>query len=151
MVSTGFIASLAAQSASGHDLSASGARGVPRHADSDPIRRIPKERIHESAAAKMTGFRSHCPCASELDALRDSTPDLACLDPLSSDVLAWLDRAYCALNKVDVAEGVILKLHEHYLLDPGHKRVAGEEIIKTIDRARRTDRLMHRIGLSRLT
>ena len=98
---------------------------------------------------KMTDLGNHDPCASELDALRESTPDLACLDPLSSDVRAWLDRAYCALNKVDVAEGVTLKLHEHYLLDPGHKRVASEEIIKTIDRGRKTDRLMHRIGLSR--
>ena len=85
----------------------------------------------------------------KLDRLRRSTPDLAHLDPLSTEVRAWLDEAYTAVRKIDAAEGVILKLHEHSLRDPRLKAVASAEIVHTIDRARATDELMHRTGLAR--
>jgi hypothetical protein len=84
----------------------------------------------------------------QLDRLRQSTPDLARLDPLSAEVRAWLDEAYAAVRRVDAAEGVILKLHEHSLRDPRFKAVASAEIVQTIDRARATDELMHRTGLA---
>jgi hypothetical protein len=84
----------------------------------------------------------------KLEQLRRSTPDLARLDPLSTEVRAWLDEAYAAVRKVDAVEGVILKLHEHSLGDPRFKAVASAEIIQTIDRARATDELMHRTGLA---
>lgn len=86
--------------------------------------------------------------SGKLEQLRRSTPDLARLDPLSTEVRAWLDEAYAAVRKVDVVEGVILKLHEHSLSDPRFKAVASAEIIQTIDRARATDALMHRTGLA---
>jgi hypothetical protein len=84
----------------------------------------------------------------QLDRLRQSTPDLARLDPLSTEVRAWLDEAYAAVRRVDAAEGVILKLHEHSLRDPRFKAVASAEIVQTIDRARATHDLMHRTGLA---
>jgi hypothetical protein len=84
----------------------------------------------------------------QLERLRQSTPDLARLDPLSTEVRAWLDEAYAAVRRVDAAEGVILKLHEHSLRDPRFKAVASAEIIQTIDRARATHELMHRTGLA---
>jgi hypothetical protein len=84
----------------------------------------------------------------QLERLRQSTPDLARLDPLSSEVRAWLDEAYAAVRRVDAAEGVILKLHEQSLRDPRFKAVASAEIVHTIERARATDALMHRAGLA---
>jgi len=84
----------------------------------------------------------------QLERLRQSTPDLARLDPLSTEVRAWLDEAYAAVRRVDAAEGVILKLHEHSLRDPRFKAVASAEIVQTIDRARATHELMHRTGLA---
>ena len=86
--------------------------------------------------------------ARKLDRLRRSTPDLARLDPLSSEVRAWLDEAYAAVRQVDAAEGVILKLHEQSLRDPRFKAAASTEIVHTIDRARATDELMQRVGLA---
>ena len=83
-----------------------------------------------------------------LEQLRRSTPDLARLDPLSMEVRSWLDEAYAAVRKVDAAEGVILKLHEHSLRDPRFKAVASAEIIHTLDRARATRELMSRAGLA---
>ena len=87
--------------------------------------------------------------ARKLDRLRRSTPDLARLDPLSTEVRTWLDEAYTAVREVDAAEGVILKLHEHSLRDPRLKAVASAEIVQTLDRARATDDLMHSKGLAR--
>ena len=84
----------------------------------------------------------------QLDRLRGSTPDLARLDPLSTEVRAWLDEAYAAVRRIDAAEGVILKLHEQSLSDPRFKEVASAEILHTIDRARTTAELMHRTGLA---
>jgi len=84
----------------------------------------------------------------QLDRLRGSPPDLARLDPLSTEVRAWLDEAYAAVRKIDAAEGVILKLHEHSLRDPRLKAVASVEILHTLDRARATDDLLHRTGLT---
>jgi hypothetical protein len=86
--------------------------------------------------------------SGKLERLRQSTPDLARLDPLSTEVRAWLDEAYATVRSVDAAEGVILKLHEHSLRDPRFKAVASAEIIHTIDRARATDALMRRAGLA---
>jgi len=86
--------------------------------------------------------------SGKLEQLRRSTPDLARLDPLSTEVRAWLDDAYAAVRKVDAAEGVILKLHEQSLRDPRFKAVASAEIIHTLDRARATHALMHRTGLA---
>jgi hypothetical protein len=87
--------------------------------------------------------------ASELDHLRQSTPDLDRLDPLSADVRAWLDRAYDAVSKVDRAEAVILKLHERSLSDPARRHIASTEITRTIDRACTTSALMERMGVPR--
>jgi len=84
----------------------------------------------------------------QLERLRQSTPDLARLDPLSTEVRAWLDEAYAAVRRVDAAEGVILKLHEQSLRDPRFKAVASAEILQTIDRARATHDLMQRTGLA---
>ena len=84
-----------------------------------------------------------------LDQLRQSTPDLKRLDPLSDEVRTWLDKAYDALKEVDVVESAILRLHEHSLQDPERKAVASSEIMETIDRARATDNLMQRMGVQR--
>jgi hypothetical protein len=84
----------------------------------------------------------------QLDRLRRSTPDLARLDPLSTEVRTWLDEAYAAVRKVDAAEGVILKLHEHSLRDPHLREVASAEIVHTIERARATAELLQRTGLA---
>jgi hypothetical protein len=84
--------------------------------------------------------------SAKLEQLRRSTPDLAQLDPLSMEVRTWLDEAYAAVRKVDAAEGVILKLHEHSLRDPRFKATASAEIVHTIDRARATHALLHRTG-----
>jgi hypothetical protein len=86
--------------------------------------------------------------SGKLEQLRRSTPDLARLDPLSTEVRAWLDEAYAAVRQVDAAEGVILKLHEQSLRDPRFKAVASAEIVHTLDRARATRELMHRAGLT---
>lgn len=86
--------------------------------------------------------------SAKLEHLRQSTPDLARLDPLSTEVRAWLDEAYAAVRRVDAAEGVILKLHEHSLRDPRFKAVASAEIIHTIERASATHALMRRAGLT---
>lgn len=86
--------------------------------------------------------------SAKLEQLRRSTPDLARLDPLSTEVRAWLDEAYAAVRRVDAAEGVILKLHEHSLRDPRFKAVASAEIVQTIERARATHALMNRTGLT---
>lgn len=85
---------------------------------------------------------------ASLDQLRQSTPDLARLDPLSTEVRTWLDEAYAAVRGVDTAEGVILKLHEQCLSDPRFKAVACAEIVHTIDRACATQALLHRTGLA---
>jgi len=85
--------------------------------------------------------------AGELDQLRRSVPDLAKLDPLSTEVREWLDRAHEAVKEVDKAEGVILRMHQRYLLDPAEKIVASQEIVDTIDRAVRTSELMRRTGV----
>jgi hypothetical protein len=87
--------------------------------------------------------------AGELDQLRRSVPDLAKLDPLSTEVREWLDRAHEAVNELDKAEGVILRMHQRYLLDPAEKIVASREIVDTIDRAVRTSELMRRTGVAR--
>jgi hypothetical protein len=87
--------------------------------------------------------------AGELDQLRRSAPDLAKLDPLSIEVREWLDRAHDAVKQVDKAEGVILRMHQRYLLDPAEKIVASQEIVDTIDRAARTSELFRRTGVAR--
>lgn len=84
----------------------------------------------------------------QLDLLRGSTPDLAHLDPLSTEVRAWLDEAYLAVRRIDAAEGVILKMHEQSLRDPRLKEAASAEILHTIERARTTADLMQRTGLA---
>jgi hypothetical protein len=87
--------------------------------------------------------------ANELDQLRQSTPDLARLDPLSTEVRTWLDRAYDAVKKVDRAEAVILRLHERSLSDPARRQIASAEIARTIDRTRTTSEVMQRMGVTR--
>ena len=87
--------------------------------------------------------------SGDLDQLRKSIPDLARLDPLSTEVQDWLDRAYDAVKRVDQAEGVILRMHQRYLLDPTEKIVASQEIVDTIDRAVRTSAVMERVGVAR--
>jgi hypothetical protein len=86
--------------------------------------------------------------AGDLDQLRQSVPDLVRLDPLSVEVRAWLDRAYDAVKRVDAAEGVILRMHERYLLDPAEKIVASAEIVETIDRAARIGEIFRRTGVT---
>jgi len=87
--------------------------------------------------------------ADDLEQLRRTTPDLTHLDPLSAQVRSWLDQAYNALNRTDHVEATIFKLHERSLLDPARKAVAGDEIVKTIDRARATRQILDRAGLRR--
>ena len=87
--------------------------------------------------------------AGELDQLRRSVPDLARLDPLSSEVRDWLDRAFDAVQRVDEAEGIVFRMHQRYLLDPAEKIVAAAEIVETVDRAARTSSLMRKMGLER--
>jgi hypothetical protein len=60
-----------------------------------------------------------------------------------------LDRAHEAVKRVDQAEGVILRMHQRYLLDPAEKIVASQEIVDTIDRAVRTSAIMKRVGVAR--
>ena len=86
--------------------------------------------------------------AGELDQLRRSAPDLANLDPLSTEVCEWLDRAFDAVQRVDAAEGVVFRMHQRYLLDPAEKIVAAAEIVETIDRAARTSAIMHKVGVA---
>jgi len=86
--------------------------------------------------------------AGELDQLRRSAPDLANLDPLSTEVCEWLDRAFDAVQRVDKAEGVIFRMHQRYLLDPAEKIVAAAEIVGTIDRAAHTSAIMHKVGVA---
>jgi len=40
--------------------------------------------------------------SGKLEQLRRSTPDLARLDPLSTEVRAWLDEAYAAARRMRV-------------------------------------------------
>ena len=80
--------------------------------------------------------------AGELDQLLRNMPDLARRDPLSTDVCQWLDRAYEAVKTVDEAEGVILRMHQRYLLDPAEKVVASAEIADTVKRTARTNAAM---------
>ena len=89
--------------------------------------------------------------AGELDQLRRSVPDLAKLDPLSSEVQEWLDQAHAAVKKVDKAEAIILRMHQRYLLDPAEKIVASAEIVETVNRAARTAFLMRKAGMARPT
>ena len=86
--------------------------------------------------------------AGDFDQLRRSMPDLRRLDPLSQEVREWLDRAYEAVQRVDQAEAVILKMHQRYLLDPADKIVASQEIVETIDRAARTSAIMRKVGIA---
>lgn len=87
--------------------------------------------------------------AGELDQLRRSVPDLAKLDPLSTEVREWLDSAHAAVKQVDEAEAIILRMHERYLFDPAAKVVATAEIVETLDRTLRTSQLMRRAGIGR--
>jgi hypothetical protein len=87
--------------------------------------------------------------AGELDQLRRSAPDLAKLDPLSSEVREWLDRAYNAVRRVDEAEAIIFQMHQRYLLDPAEKIVASAEIVETLDRAARTTALLSKAEAAR--
>jgi len=64
---------------------------------------------------------------SELDQLRRTVPDLAHLDPLSTEVLEWLDRACSAGDE-------LMK----------EKVVASAEIVATIDRAIRIGAVLQR-------
>ena len=84
-----------------------------------------------------------------LDELRTTMPDLARVDPLSTEVCQWLDSAYEAVKRVDAAEAVILRMHQRYLLDPAEKIVASAEIAETVARAARTRAIMHRMGVTR--
>ena len=86
--------------------------------------------------------------AGELDQLRRSVPDLAKLDPLSSEVREWLDKAHDAVRRVDEAEGIIFQMHQRYLFDPAEKVVASAEIVETIDRAARISATIRRMGLN---
>ena len=83
--------------------------------------------------------------ATELDRIRKTTPDLAHLDPLSTEVRAWLDSAYEAVRKVDRAEGVVLRLHEQALSDPTRKNIASAEITKVVERTATTRALLQRM------
>ncbi|MGE0117814.1 MAG: hypothetical protein AB7S71_00635 [Dongiaceae bacterium] len=85
--------------------------------------------------------------ATDLDRVRNSTPDLDRLDPLSTEVCAWLDSAYKAVRKVDQAEAVILRLHQRALSDSARKHVASAEIAKTVHRAASTSELLRRMGV----
>ncbi|HUL07632.1 MAG TPA: hypothetical protein VLV76_14935 [Candidatus Acidoferrum sp.] len=85
--------------------------------------------------------------AGALDQLRRSAPDLAKLDPLSTEVSEWLDRAHDAVKDVDEAEAVILRMQQRYLLDPAAKIVASAEILDTVERAANTSAVLRRAGV----
>jgi len=85
--------------------------------------------------------------SSELEQLRRTVPDLAHLDPLSTEVCEWLDRACMAVRRVDEAEGFIFGMHQRYLLDSAEKVVASAEIVATIDRAIRISAILQRMGM----
>jgi hypothetical protein len=61
--------------------------------------------------------------SSELDELRRTVPDLAHLDPLSTEVIEWLDRACNAMRRLDDAEGIVFAMHQRYLFDAAEKVV----------------------------
>ncbi len=88
--------------------------------------------------------------SGDLNELRQTAPDLARLDPLSTEVSEWLYRVHDAVKQVDEAEAVIFRMHQRYLLDPSEKTVASAEIVETIDRAVRTSAIMKRVGVDRL-
>jgi hypothetical protein len=83
--------------------------------------------------------------SSELDELRRTVPDLAHLDPLSTEVSEWLDRACNAMRRLDDAEGIVFAMHQRYLFDAAEKVVASAEIVATIDRAIRTSAILRRM------
>jgi hypothetical protein len=85
--------------------------------------------------------------SSELDQLRRTVPDLAHLDPLSTEVREWLDRACNAVRRVDEAEGVAFAMRQRHLLGPAEKVVASAEIMATVDRAIRTSAILQRTGM----
>jgi len=87
--------------------------------------------------------------AGALDRLRRSAPDLAQLDPLSTEVCEWLDQAHDAVKDVDEAEAVILRMQQRYLLDPAAKIVASAEILDTVERAAKTSAVLRRAGIGR--
>ena len=87
--------------------------------------------------------------AGALDQLRRSAPDLAKLDPLSTEVCEWLDQAHEAVREVDKAEAVILRMHQRYLLDPAAKIVASAEILDAVERAAKTSAVLRRAGVAR--
>ena len=87
--------------------------------------------------------------SSELSQLRRTVPDLAHVDPLSTEVCEWLDRACNAVRRLDEAEGIIFRMHQRYLLDPAEKVVASAEIVATIDRAIRTSAILRRMDMRR--
>ena len=89
--------------------------------------------------------------SSELNQLRRTVPDLAHVDPMSTEVCEWLDRACNAVRRVDEAEGVVFAMHQRYLLDPAEKVVASAEIMATIDRAIRTSAILRRMETRRQT
>jgi hypothetical protein len=89
--------------------------------------------------------------SNELDRLRRTTPDLAHLDPLSTEIREWPDRACSAVRRVNDAEGVAFAMHQRHLLDPAEKVVASAEVMATIDRAIRISAILQRTGLGRKT
>jgi hypothetical protein len=97
------------------------------------------------------GARQETSVSSELDQLRRTVPDLAHLDPLSTEVREWLDRACNAVRRVDEAEGVVFAMHQRYLLDPAEKIVASAEIVAAVERAIGTRAILQRTGMERRT
>ncbi len=85
--------------------------------------------------------------ASGLDQLRRTMADLAHLDPRSSEVREWFDRAYDAVSHVDEVEGIVLRMHQRYLLDPAEKIIASAEIAEIVDRAARVSEILKRVGI----
>ena len=57
-------------------------------------------------------------------------------------------RLTSPLKQVDKAEGVILRMHHRYLLDPAEKIVASQEIVDTGDRVARTAVIIRRAGVT---
>jgi len=72
----------------------------------------------------------------KVDELIKSVPDLANVNPLASEIQAWLDRAHATLADVDWVEASILKIHAARLLERTRKDVSAAEIVETLRRAR---------------
>src|SRR5262249_52667580 len=75
--------------------------------------------VHIDDAEEKTGGGKNM--ADEFEQLRRSVPDLVRLDPLSTEVREWLDRAYDAVKRVGVAGGGDFRMDPRNRAHPAQK------------------------------